>query len=120
MSSHAGPNSNHISAFEFGCRSTTRRWTAAQRGHSALFEMNWARNVENSSDNGCIFAFLSAVAPSMVKSGKSNTGLRVRRVVDAPLHEVSGIWLRRGRNGPDVSDCGRRPDVEDRLVFPAG
>ena len=35
----------------------------------------------------------------MVKSGKSNTRLRVRRVVDAPLHEVSGICLRRGRNG---------------------
>ena len=33
------------------------------------------------------------------KSGKSNTRLRVRRVVDAPLHEVSGICLRRGRNG---------------------
>ena len=35
----------------------------------------------------------------MVKSGKSNTRLRVRRVVDVPLHEVSGICLRRGRNG---------------------
>ena len=55
----------------------------------------------------------------MVKSGKSNTRLRVRRVVDAPLHEVSGILASRPKR-PDVSDCGRRPDVEDRLVFPAG
>ena len=35
----------------------------------------------------------------MVENRKSNNGLRVRRVVDAPLHEVSGICLRRGRNG---------------------
>ena len=36
----------------------------------------------------------------MVKSGKSNNNrLQVRRVIDAPLHEVSGICLRRGRNG---------------------
>jgi hypothetical protein len=36
----------------------------------------------------------------MVENRKSNTNrLRVRRVVDAPLHEVSGICLRRGRNG---------------------
>ena len=36
----------------------------------------------------------------MVENGKSNNNrLRVRRVVDAPLHEVSGICLRRGRNG---------------------
>ena len=33
-------------------------------------------------------------------SGKSNKNqLRVRRVVDVPLREVSGICLRRGRNG---------------------
>ena len=36
----------------------------------------------------------------MVKSGKSNKNrLRVRRVVDVPLREVSGICLRRSRNG---------------------
>jgi hypothetical protein len=33
-------------------------------------------------------------------SSKSNKNpLRVRRVVDVPLREVSGICLRRGRNG---------------------
>ena len=36
----------------------------------------------------------------MLGNGKSNkTRLRVRRVVDVPLREVSGICLRRGRNG---------------------
>ena len=36
----------------------------------------------------------------MAKNGKSNKSrLRVRRVVDVPLREVSGICLRRGRNG---------------------
>ena len=36
----------------------------------------------------------------MGKNGKSNKNkLRVRRVVDVPLREVSGICLRRGRNG---------------------
>jgi hypothetical protein len=36
----------------------------------------------------------------MVEKGKSNKNrLRVRRVVDVPLREVSGICLRRGRNG---------------------
>jgi hypothetical protein len=36
----------------------------------------------------------------MVKSGKSNQNrLRACRVVDVPLREVSGICLRRGRNG---------------------
>ena len=36
----------------------------------------------------------------MVITGKSNKNrLRVRRVVDVPLREVSGICLRRGRNG---------------------
>jgi hypothetical protein len=36
----------------------------------------------------------------MVRNGKSNKNwLRVRRVVDVPLREVSGICLRRGRNG---------------------
>ena len=36
----------------------------------------------------------------MGKDGKSNTNrLRVRRAVDVPLREVSGICLRRGRNG---------------------
>jgi hypothetical protein len=36
----------------------------------------------------------------MGKTGKSNKNrLRVRRVVDVPLREVSGICLRRGRNG---------------------
>ena len=36
----------------------------------------------------------------MVGNGKSNKNrLRVRRVVDVPLREVSGICLRRGRNG---------------------
>ena len=39
------------------------------------------------------------VRPSpVVENGKSNR-LRVRRVVDVPLREVSGICLRRGRNG---------------------
>ena len=36
----------------------------------------------------------------MVKDRESNNNrLRVRRVVDVPVHEVSGICLRRGRNG---------------------
>jgi hypothetical protein len=36
----------------------------------------------------------------MVRNGKSNKNrLRVRRVVDVPLREVSGICLRRARNG---------------------
>jgi hypothetical protein len=36
----------------------------------------------------------------MVETGKSNKNrLRVHRVVDVPLREVSGICLRRGRNG---------------------
>ena len=36
----------------------------------------------------------------MVKSGKSNNNrLQVCRMIDVPLHEVSGICLRRGRNG---------------------
>src|SRR5262249_47147083 len=36
----------------------------------------------------------------MAKNSKSKKNrLRVLRVVDAPLHEVSGICLRRGRNG---------------------
>ena len=36
----------------------------------------------------------------MMKNGKSGKNrLRVRRVVDMPLREVSGICLRRGRNG---------------------
>ena len=36
----------------------------------------------------------------MVKNGKSNKNrLRVSRVVDVPLHEVSGICSRRSRNG---------------------
>ena len=35
----------------------------------------------------------------MVKNGKSNKNrLRVSRVVDVPLQEVSGICLRRGQN----------------------
>ena len=36
----------------------------------------------------------------MVENDKSNKKrLRVHRVVDVPLHEVSGICLRRSRNG---------------------
>src|SRR5580693_5755230 len=36
----------------------------------------------------------------MVKNGKANNNrLQVCRMVDVPLHEVSGICLRRGRNG---------------------
>jgi hypothetical protein len=36
----------------------------------------------------------------MMESGKSNKNqLRVRRVVDVPLREVSGICLRRNRSG---------------------
>ena len=36
----------------------------------------------------------------MAENGKSHKNrLRVRRVVDVPLREVSGICLRRGRNG---------------------
>ena len=36
----------------------------------------------------------------MVKNGKSNNNrLQVCRMIDVPLHEVSGICLRRGRNG---------------------
>ena len=55
----------------------------------------------------------------MVENDKpTKNRLRVRRVVDVPLREVSGICLRRGRRS-DVSDCSRRPCGEDRLVFPA-
>ncbi len=36
----------------------------------------------------------------MAENGKSNNNrLQVCRVIDVPLHEVSGICLRRGRNG---------------------
>jgi hypothetical protein len=36
----------------------------------------------------------------MAENGKSNNNrLRVCRVIDVPLHEVSGICLRHGRNG---------------------
>jgi hypothetical protein len=35
----------------------------------------------------------------MVRKGKSKNRLQVRRVVDVPLREVSGICLRRSRNG---------------------
>ena len=36
----------------------------------------------------------------MVKNGKANNNrLQVCRMIDVPLHEVSGICLRRGRNG---------------------
>src|SRR5215469_7490984 len=39
----------------------------------------------------------------MAKNSKSKKSrLRVLRVIDAPLHEVSGICLRRGRNGQMV------------------
>src|SRR5262245_23418641 len=43
---------------------------------------------------------LNVRSSPMVENGKSNKNrLRVRRVVDVPLREVSGICLRRGRNG---------------------
>jgi hypothetical protein len=36
----------------------------------------------------------------MAENGRSNNNrLQVCRVIDVPLHEVSGICLRRGRNG---------------------
>ena len=42
----------------------------------------------------------SVVRPLSLPSGKSNKNrLRVCRVVDVPLREVSGICLRRSRNG---------------------
>jgi len=55
----------------------------------------------------------------MTGNGKSNKRrLQVRRVVDVPLREVSGICLRRSRNGRlsliAVGDRSRRSPV-----FPA-
>jgi hypothetical protein len=47
-------------------------------------------------------AMLSATsrAPAMAENGRWNKDrLRVRRVIDVPLREVSGICLRRSRNG---------------------
>ena len=47
-----------------------------------------------------MFSLMSAETLSHGENGKSNNNrLRVCRVVDVPLHEVSGICLRRGRNG---------------------
>ena len=55
---------------------------------------------EKSSDNGCNVSFMPAETLSDGKKRKSNKNrLRVRRVVHVPLREVSGICLRRGRNG---------------------
>ena len=60
-------------------------------------------------------------------SSKSNKyRLRVRRVVDVPLREVSGICLRRSRNGrmfliavgdrlAKIAWFSQRPDDEDRI-----
>src|SRR5215207_53800 len=43
---------------------------------------------------------VNGVAALMARNGKSNKNrLRVSRVVDVPLREVSGICLRRSRNG---------------------
>jgi len=55
----------------------------------------------------------------MVRNGKLNKKqLRVRRVVDVPLREVSGICLRRSRNGrSSLIAVGDR--AGDSLVFPA-
>ena len=55
----------------------------------------------------------------MGHSKSSKNRLRVRRVIDVPLREVSGICLRRGRNGRMFSDRSWRSGGEDRLVFPA-
>src|SRR5262245_55636074 len=50
--------------------------------------------------SGCTFSLMSLETLPMLGNGKSNkTRLRVRRVVDVPLREVSGICLGRGRNG---------------------
>jgi hypothetical protein len=56
----------------------------------------------------------------MVENGKSKkNGLRVCRVVDVPLHEVSGICLRRSRTGRmSLIAVGDRAS-KDRVVFPA-
>ena len=48
----------------------------------------------------CLRYFLRRVHLNMGRNGKSDQNeLQVRRVVDVPLREVSGICLRRSRNG---------------------
>ena len=58
-----------------------------------------ARRVDHaSSGKGC--TSLSLQWPSPMRNGKSNKNrLRVCRMVNVPLREVSGICLGRGRNG---------------------
>jgi hypothetical protein len=57
--------------------------------------------MEIAMGNGCTFSLMSAWRPfRMVENGKSKKNrLRVCRVVDVPLHEVSGICVRRSRTG---------------------
>jgi hypothetical protein len=56
----------------------------------------------------------------MGETGKSNKNrLRVRRVVDVPLREVSGICLRRGRNGRMFLIAVGDRVAKNRLVLPA-
>jgi hypothetical protein len=58
------------------------------------------KKLEKSSGNGCAFSLMSAGSFPMAENGKSKKNrLRVCRVVDVPLHEVSGICLRRSRTG---------------------
>jgi hypothetical protein len=46
--------------------------------------------IEKSSGSGCAFSLTSTEIPAVVENGKSNKNrLRVRRVVDVPLREVS-------------------------------
>ena len=56
----------------------------------------------------------------MMENRKSNNNrLHVRRVVDAPLHEVSGTCLRRGRNGRmSVIAVGNRMSKIARFSLP--
>jgi len=54
-----------------------------------------------SEANGCTFSLMSAgFFPQWWKTAsRKKSRLRVYRVVDVPLHEVSGICLRRSRTG---------------------
>jgi hypothetical protein len=45
------------------------------------------------------FSSSDALISSMIRNVNSKDRLQVRRVIDVPLREVSGICLRRNRNG---------------------
>jgi len=80
----------------FACASDSKPDSSRGRDREvALFETNWARKLAKSVGNGCRLLLVSQRPSPMVENGTSNKNLlRVRRVVDVPLREVSGICLR--------------------------